>query len=179
MKLRKDAIDISGQRFGKLIAIEPVDRKIKRGVEWRCICDCGKETFAFGGHLRSDYRKSCGCISSEKFEETGTNIIFNEYFRKAKKRKLDFDLSFLEFKDFIKGHCHYCGIEPSSIRKAQGRDKIQIIWNGIDRIDSNKGYILENCVSCCKYCNQAKSDLTLDAFKNHIKRIAQWLSIDF
>lgn len=36
--------------------------------------------------------------------------------------------------------------------------------NGIDRIDSNDGYVQGNVVPCCKYCNMAKMDRTQDEF---------------
>lgn len=181
MKLRKDFIDLTGQKFGKLLAINPVRRAIKRGIEWLCKCDCGNQCFAYGGHLRAGERISCGCLASAHVEDSGVNMIMNDYFIKAKKRKREFDLNFIEFKKLIKGNCHYCGTEPSQIRRRPNMKeyKIQIIWNGIDRIDSSKGYTIENCVTCCKYCNAAKLDLSVDEFKNHIRKVAKWLSIDF
>ena len=42
-------------------------------------------------------------------------------------------------------------------------------FNGIDRIDSNIGYTVNNCVPCCTICNHMKNDLTTDEFYNHIK----------
>jgi hypothetical protein len=43
--------------------------------------------------------------------------------------------------------------------------------NGIDRVVPDKGYVYDNCVPCCKYCNRAKSDLTTEQFKNLIIKI--------
>ena len=45
------------------------------------------------------------------------------------------------------------------------RSGIPITYNGIDRIDSTKGYFNDNVVSCCKVCNRAKSNLSLEDFK--------------
>lgn len=42
--------------------------------------------------------------------------------------------------------------------------------NGIDRADSNRGYIKENCLPCCETCNKAKRDLAIDDFYNWLKR---------
>lgn len=53
--------DISGERFGRLVAIEPTDRRINGGIVWRCKCDCGNETFVARGNLISGGAKSCGC----------------------------------------------------------------------------------------------------------------------
>ena len=62
----------------------------------------------------------------------------------------------------ISSPCAYCG-------------KIQEQFNGLDRIDSSKGYTIDNVVSCCKYCNFAKNDLTVDEFKEHISEIYKYL----
>jgi 5-methylcytosine-specific restriction endonuclease McrA len=43
--------------------------------------------------------------------------------------------------------------------------------NGIDRIDSNKGYTMDNCVSCCWTCNRMKGNMTQQNFLEHISKI--------
>lgn len=53
-------VDITGQRFGLLTAIEPTDRRRDKNIIWRCRCDCGAETFATAKDLRSGNTKSCG-----------------------------------------------------------------------------------------------------------------------
>ena len=55
--------DITGMRFGKLVAIAPVDPAQKGDVLWHCRCDCGGEIDAPLPQLTSGYRKSCGCLS--------------------------------------------------------------------------------------------------------------------
>lgn len=56
-------IDITGQRFGHLVAIEVGDPKIKKDgrkqKRWRCICDCGDEILAPTGALRFGQIVSC------------------------------------------------------------------------------------------------------------------------
>lgn len=58
--------NITGQRFGRLTAIEPTDRVVRNNVVWRCICDCGKEAFVAVKDLRSGNTKSCGCVNLER-----------------------------------------------------------------------------------------------------------------
>ena len=64
-------VDITGKRFGKLTALEPVGRSVDRSITWRCRCDCGNETIVSGSVLRvrsvRDTGKpaatlSCGCL---------------------------------------------------------------------------------------------------------------------
>lgn len=59
------AADLTGQRFGHLVAVERVGRY------WKCLCDCGNTTVKSTGHLRCGNTKSCGCRSSSLDDLTG------------------------------------------------------------------------------------------------------------
>lgn len=54
-------VDITGQRFGKLIVIKRADSDQCGNAKWLCRCDCGNEVTARGLDLRKGDRKSCGC----------------------------------------------------------------------------------------------------------------------
>lgn len=55
-------LDITGNRYGKLVVLNP-DHKDKRGEwKWFCKCDCGNQTIVYGSHLRKGDTNSCGCI---------------------------------------------------------------------------------------------------------------------
>ena len=45
------------------------------------------------------------------------------------------------------------------------------LYSGIDRIDSNLGYLENNVVPCCKFCNFMKLNLTTEDFLNRIAKI--------
>jgi len=53
-------IDITGQRFGKLIVVELVKNHKYKGVYWLCKCDCGNNHIVLSSHLRRGLIKSCG-----------------------------------------------------------------------------------------------------------------------
>ena len=61
--------DITGQRFGRLVALELVgfktDAKDNKKAVWLCKCDCGNSVKVCGIDLRSGHTKSCGCIHKE------------------------------------------------------------------------------------------------------------------
>ena len=44
-------------------------------------------------------------------------------------------------------------------------------YNGVDRVDNSLGYIKENCVACCKICNNAKSTLSISEWQEWIIRV--------
>lgn len=175
---RADIKDILGQKFGLLTVIAKKKLQGRRGTFWVCKCDCGTECIAYGGHLRGGTRKSCGCLQYLNINPTGVNRLMAYYKRKSSLKAREFSLGFEQFSYLISSRCAYCGIEPSQILKRLKTDNIQIIYNGIDRVDSSKGYFFDNCVPCCRICNQAKSILTVEQFKDHIKRIYKWLMID-
>jgi hypothetical protein len=58
------AIDLTGQRFEKLTAIEPTDKRDANGcIIWLCSCRCGKESVPVSSkHLKSGHTRSCGCL---------------------------------------------------------------------------------------------------------------------
>jgi hypothetical protein len=57
--------DLSGQRFGRLVALVPAYRKPVRGWYWHCRCDCGSEKIIHGPNLTNGDTRSCGCLKKE------------------------------------------------------------------------------------------------------------------
>lgn len=54
--------DLTGQRFGKLVAIRPTGRSNKWKSElWECKCDCGNTTEVASAELVKGKTQSCGC----------------------------------------------------------------------------------------------------------------------
>lgn len=46
--------------------------------------------------------------------------------------------------------------------------------NGVDRLDSTKGYFLANCVAACKRCNQGKNNMTVREFLAWVRKIVSF-----
>lgn len=58
-------IDITGQRFGSLVALRPTEKRDStRGVIWLCRCDCGMEVEVRANCLKRGETRSCGCRRS-------------------------------------------------------------------------------------------------------------------
>lgn len=179
-------IDLTGKKFGRLTVIRFDHSKLRansKGTKtgatsfWFCRCDCGKETVASMGHLKTGHTKSCGCYRRERAErglepgQSGLNRLYLHYRSTAKRRSLEFDLSKKEFEVLTKKECYYCGSEPKTISKNEC-DRSFYVYNGVDRIDSSRGYLTENVVTCCAMCNSMKSNHTQQEFFEQIKRIA-------
>lgn len=183
--MRTDIKDITGHKFGLLTAVEAVS--VNSRIYWDCTCSCGGEHSVRGDMLRSGKITHCGCqkkkIASEckKLPEgvAHINIALHFYKKGAKDRRLIFDLTREQFIKLISGSCNYCGIKPTIENVIYARKELSSLFpmNGIDRVDSTKGYFIDNTVSCCKKCNQIKMDMTMDDFVNQIIKISEHLNI--
>ena len=136
---------------------------------------CGKTMTEITEGFRNDIVKRCKeCYAKlreteEKREreerdynkEKKANIMthFDEYIRSATRKNLFFDLNLEQFNTLVNSHCYYC----------DEYDEAKVI--GIDRVDSERGYLIDNVVPCCSTCNFMKSDLERDNFLNHICKI--------
>lgn len=64
-------IDITGQRFGRLVALSLVPRQQRRSKisHWLCRCNCGRTPIVALNNLRGDTAKSCGCAKGDWVRE--------------------------------------------------------------------------------------------------------------
>jgi hypothetical protein len=63
--LHHEVIDLTGQRFGRLVAIERAENHKRGDVQWRCRCDCGDESIVLTRNLQRGATRSCGCLRRE------------------------------------------------------------------------------------------------------------------
>lgn len=167
------------KKFGRLKVLK--DSKKRNSacqIIWKCQCNCGKIVFVSGTNLRVGKTKSCGCLRIEKMQlnkgMSARNSLYRNYKAGAKRRKLKFKLLINQFTKLTKQVCYYCGIKPQQIYLKDYKEyryNGNYIYNGIDRINSNKGYEINNVVTCCKDCNIAKQRMTIRKYKLFIKRV--------
>jgi len=150
--------------------------RTNRTYWWNCLCICGNMTKVSIGELTRtrDHRiKSCGCYNKrkrEKFrEEYPYRHVYSTYKGSAKYSGKIFELEYEDFKKLILQNCVYCGATPYN--KFTYREK-DYYYNGVDRIDSNKGYTWDNVVACCRPCNTAKMSYDAFEFLDRCERIA-------
>ena len=170
--------DLLGKKFGRLTVTERSYPNTKLGdAMWLCKCECGKERIVVGNSLRRGLTKSCGCLNVEvasksnklKSGLSNMRIVMSYYKRNAKKKGLKFELTEKQFTELTKQECYYCGVKPYRIQKL--RKNGEYVYNGLDRIDNDKGYAINNVVSCYAKCNYAKRNMSLQEFKEWIERV--------
>jgi hypothetical protein len=171
-------IDLTGKIFGRLTVIEKVEQpkhlKGHKRIYWLCKCNCGNEKTVSTTDLNLKKIQSCGCYHMERitksFGESTKNCIYSKYKCNAKKKGFSFELSKEEFFEIVSKNCFYCGEIPTNIEKSRNNNG-DFIHNGIDRIDSNKGYTVDNAVACCWKCNKAKNNTNVSDFYEWINKV--------
>ena len=67
-------IDLTGQKYNRLTVIKESPKRDSSGcIIWECQCDCGNITYASSNALRSNHKRSCGCLNKEQITELGYN----------------------------------------------------------------------------------------------------------
>lgn len=161
-----------GNRYGNLVVIERdmngqfQDGKYKQ-IRWWVRCDCGNVKSVRGTGLRKGEAKSCGCKRKIAYGEAGFRIFYRATRIGAKKRGYVFALTEKQVKEISSGDCFYCGKQPSQISKNKS-DNGYYLHNGIDRVNNERGYEIDNIVPCCVDCNLAKHSRSVDDFKDMI-----------
>ena len=59
-------LNLTGKRFGKLVAIKTAGKTKNGAYLWQCKCDCGNEIIANVGNLKNGHTKSCGCLRVDR-----------------------------------------------------------------------------------------------------------------
>lgn len=157
-------------------------KDLRHRKHWLCRCRCGVEKVIQGALLTSGNTKSCGCWSREAARlhalphgTASRNLVLAGYRHKAAKSKIQFLITPEQFSRITVKPCFYCGAEISNLHKSQ-HGTGDFAYNGLDRIDSKKGYSINNVVPACRRCNFAKSNRSQGEFIEWIRRCYRHLS---
>lgn len=128
------------------------------------ICSCGKQ---YKGTMRQFRHFKC-----ENTEKLADKELYDKYKYSAKVREIEFKLTLEQFNMFTRMSCTYCDADPSM--EVRGEK-----FNGLDREDSSKGYVLNNVTACCATCNKMKGTLTSEEFVEKIRQIHSYFIPDY
>lgn len=169
-----------GKKIDRMTVIAFVQSDEHKKLRWICRCTCGNQVVFSTSYIRrreKDGVFACNsCLRRIEDEQLGINLLLHEYKHNARLRTIPWKLSDQEALCIAAQNCHYCGSKPrltTRMRRDKDGSRIKFYTNGIDRIDSIRGYEKGNCIPCCKYCNALKSDLAYGVFLDHIKKIAR------
>lgn len=150
MSGKRNFVDITGERFGKLVARENIGSNHKGKALWKCDCDCGAECIVEGTQLRSGKTKSCGCLVRDTMRRIATvhgmsksriYVIYRCMIQRC------YDVNYTGYIKYGARGITVCEQWRSSFESFYD----WAINNGyddtltIDRIDNDKGYSPDNC----------------------------------
>lgn len=170
--------NISGQRFGQLVAVECVGVNSHRSAIWKCKCDCGNYTNVIYSELMRKTRQgtqSCGCfrLNCQK-THGGRNTRLYHIWGGIKMRCNNPNYAAYpdyggrgitlcdEWKDFV--------VFRNWANSNGYHENLQI-----DRIDNNKGYYPENCrwTTSLTNNNNRRSNIPI-TFNGKTQTLAEW-----
>lgn len=177
-------LDLTGQRFGRLVAIEKT--RVDNKTAWVCKCDCGNLKIVKTGNLRCNATKSCGCLAKDTMR-----MIQNQYNAK-RTHGMSGTRLYKIWKDIIRrttnpNRRNYAWYGGRGITVcSEWRDSFVAFqkWateNGyddtlsIDRIDPDGNYCPQNCRWATKK-GQAnnKRNNRFYTYKGETKTVAEW-----
>lgn len=180
--------DITGQRFGRLVALEYIGKRnvgVKKKYTvpiWKCQCDCGNICEVSLYQLTSGSTKSCGCLKRDKIRERNrANTSYPEEDKRIAR--------------IWRAMIHRCENSGDGAYDTYGGRGISVCeewhdfcvfreWartNGyddnksIDRIDYNGNYCPENCRWCThqEQCNNTRANKYLE-YNGKTQTLAEW-----
>jgi hypothetical protein len=146
---------------------------------WKALCPvCSQEYDIATGDFEK--RKSCaGCKGTFKRKSSQEISWKNAHAMlkaRGKTRSKDVEITLEQFIEISTKNCYYCGAEPTETKGPREWSET-FFSNGLDRIDSSMGYLYNNVVACCKWCNVAKLDRSVEEFYSWVAKLAKHQSL--
>ena len=142
------ALDLTNQRFGKLVARTRAPKRNDRYTRWICECDCGSRVEVRTDYLRSAHTTSCGC---EKAIHFSNQVDMNKKYGKLTVKKYDSlrgvyicececgNNTVVKGYNLLNGNTQSCGC-----LKSKGELKINTLLTEMD-INFRTQYSFEDC----------------------------------
>lgn len=87
---------------------------------------------------------------------------YNKGMHNAKKRELEWSITYKQYLKFVTENntCYYCDTEMESCAGL-----------GLNRVNSKKGYTMDNIKRCCSKCNTIMNNFTVEDLRSRVFKI--------
>lgn len=169
-------VNLAGRKFGHLQVLKEFTGKLESdrlegGIKWECRCACGKKLVVRGRLLLHGDRTNCGCTTTSfngYKEISGT--FFNRIKRHAKTRKITFNITIHQIWELFLKQKRKCALSDEYLYLDANPENKEVTAS-LDRIDSNKGYTIDNIQWVHKDINRCKWDFSEEEFLEWVKKI--------
>ena len=170
--------DLTGQKFGKLIALEPLEIRSKTGHKlYRCLCECGNEIVVQTNLLTTHHTNSCGCLLSYYNMYIKKLLAFNkiahktEYVVWIEGSMYRFDFYLPQYNLFIEydGEQHY---RPVRFYKQSDEEMEQTFQETQKRDKIKNRYCEQNQINLLRIPYWEKENIET-IINNHLQRLSE------
>lgn len=176
--------DIIGNRVGKLVVqrfIRQKEYKWYVGYLYECVCDCGNLIEVERRNLLQSHTKSCGCLkkiagaANKGWKGCGqiTGRQWSQIRSHAKNRDIPVDISIQDAWEQFEKQKGLCALTKLPIQMPKNSKKDISHTASLDRINSEKGYVLGNIQWVHKDLNYMKNDFTHDEFVRYCRLVVE------
>ena len=174
--IRNRSEDIIGKKYTKLTVMSFYDNVVVGGIlreRYLCQCDCGNTKKCVKNRLTEGRNLSCGCIKSvgeSNSKWRGYKEISGTYFSSiingAKSRNLECNIKIEEIWNLFIKQDKKCALSGEKLIFSPKTEGVSRAFGtaSLDRIDSSKGYTINNVQWVHKDINYMKMDLRQDRF---------------
>lgn len=171
--------DITGNRYGRLVAIEKVDNDRNNHKRWLCKCECGNEAIVLENDLVTGKTRSCGCYykdtrtTSAKTHGGSKTRLFHIW---ASMRRRCTNENTPDYKYYGKRGITVCEEwEDYEVFSKWAYENGYADNLSIDRIDVNKGYSPDNCrwADAITQANNTRRNRMI-SYNGETKSLAMW-----
>ncbi len=171
-----------GQPFGFLTPISVYGYDNNSHIIFNCVCICGNIVQIKGYSLKTDNTQTCGCQSRKcgknhplyrGYEEIN-HVFWLSILRGAKERNLEVTVSIEDVWQLFLKQNRKCALTGIPLIFGKTRKSWKTTTASLDRIDNDKGYLLDNIQWIHKDLNIMKRHHSQNEFINWCKLVAKY-----
>lgn len=171
--------DIKNGNYDFIKVIEQTDKRAYGGnIIWKVECCCGK--IVFWTKRQIQYYKSCGCKKTglhyqKVWKGCGeiSGAFFSSIRKNARDRKIEFKIKVQDVWELFLRQDRKCALTGVDLKFGNKRLHEETTAS-LDRIDSKKGYVIENLQWLHKRVNFMKQQFDQQEFIDWCKKIVEF-----
>lgn len=178
--MKKDYRNIINNKYFSLLILNILKQDLHGRTMAKCQCECGVEKILPVARILKGHYKSCGCLRHRSGKNSPTfkgyedlnGTLWQQFLVNAKRRQFIFNISLKQAWNLFLKQNRKCALSGLEI-KFGNKHTNQETTASLDRIDSSKGYIINNIQWVHKDINFMKQDFNQNVFIKYCKLIGK------